>query len=78
MFSSQSHLQTGKPKSILYSPADQPLFKKDGIVLVLNVCILLLLLHYIFPGSAEWLALMKKKSGVIKIENIPLVYNGKL
>lgn len=78
MFSSQKHLQTGKSKSILYSPADQPMFKKDGVVLVLNIGILLLLLHYIFPGSAEWLALVKKNSGVIKIENIPLVYNWKL
>lgn len=33
--------------------AHQPMFKEDGVVLVLNVGILLLLLHGIFPGSAE-------------------------
>lgn len=53
------------------------MFKEDGVILVLNVGILLLL-HDIVPGSAEWLALMKKNSGVIKIENMPLVYHWKL
>lgn len=53
MFSSQNHLQTGKSKSILYSPAHQSMFKEDGVVLVLNVGILLLLLHDILLGSAE-------------------------